>query len=72
MAVLLSDVLPGAFFTYGDGVPTQKYLLTKYEGTLDTKLVAYNLVQSVLVEFDDSIMVTEITLAVGTAPVFTI
>lgn len=72
MAVALSTLDAGSFFTTGTEVPTQKYLLSKATGTAAGKLVAYNLTKSVLVEFADDVMVTEIALTVGTAPVFTL
>lgn len=70
---MLSELLPGSFFQpAGTTVPTQKYLLTKNTGTAGNMLVAYNLVQHQLVELPDDAAVTEITLTVGSQPVFTI
>ncbi len=73
MAAPLSDVLPGSFFqTTSFDVPTQKYLRTKDTGTDVTKVVVYNLVQSVITEMPADTMVVELDLVVGTQPVFTI
>ena len=68
----LSTLAAGSFFSLVGVVPATKYLLTKDTGSTGSKLVAYDLLQSRLVEFDNTTPVTELVLSVGIAPVFTI